>query len=194
MSTQIAAGTTVDKIISVALLMVQQHGLNGFSFRDVARLVGIKTASIHYHFPTKPDLARAVLKCVRDEFDNELRRIDSEIDQINARMQAFIYIFERTFGAGDRLCPFCMVACAQNDVPSFVREEVQKFWSCGEQWVAQQLEQGKVSGHFRRDIDAEKWARMLIATLEGAMLTARAFDDRSRLEDAGKWFLQEISG
>ena len=193
MNAQAATASTVEKILDSALLMVQQRGFSGFSFRDIARQVGIKTASIHYHFPTKPDLAHAVLKHVRSGFESELERIDNEINGINAQLQAFIAIFDDTFADGDRLCPFCMVACAQGGVPDFVRAEVQAFWSSGEQWLANKLEQGKAAGIFRRELDSQIMGRVLVAMLEGAMVTARAFDDRSRLDSAGKWFLEEIS-
>lgn len=33
--------------------MMQTRGYNGLSFRELAKEVGIKSASIHYHFPTK---------------------------------------------------------------------------------------------------------------------------------------------
>lgn len=185
--------STVEKIINTALLMVQQRGFSGFSFRDIAHAVGIKTASIHYHFPTKPDLTSAVLKHVRAGFEAELERISRELSDQDARMRAFIRIFDDTFADGDRLCPFCMVACAQEGVPGFVRAEVQAFWSAGEQWVAQELEQGKAAGIYRTDIDSMTLGRVLVAMLEGAMVTARTFDDRTRLDKAGEWFLREIA-
>ena len=193
MSAQSATASTVDRILGSALLMVQQRGFSGFSFRDIASEVGIKTASIHYHFPTKPDLAQAVLARVRGEFESELKRIDTEIVDIDLRLKAFIAIFHNTFAVGDRLCPFCMVACAQDGVPDFVRAEVQSFWSAGEQWVAKTLEEGMKAGIYRRDLDSVTVGRVLVAMLEGAMVTARAFEDRSRLDMAGEWFLREIA-
>ena len=185
--------STADKILASALLMVQQRGLDGFSFRDIASEVGIRTASIHYHFPTKPDLAAAVLKRVRSEFEGELRRIDHEISEINGRLRAFIAIFDNTLADGDRLCPFCMVACAQDGIPDFVSAEVQAFWCAGEQWVAQQLEHGMSEGIYRRDLAPITMGRILVALLEGAMVTTRTFADRSRFDKAGEWFLQQIS-
>ena len=43
-------------------LTVQAHGYSGLNFRHLAEVVGIKSASIHYHFPTKADLGAAVAK------------------------------------------------------------------------------------------------------------------------------------
>lgn len=189
---ELVAGSTVEKIINAALLMVQKRGFNGFSFRDIAAEIGIKTASIHYHFPTKPDLARAVLSEVRGGFEQELQRIDTELKQPQEKLAAFVGIFDETFGPGDRLCPFCMVACTQDGVPSFVKQEVQAFWSAGELWVADQIADGQRIGIFDPRISPNLSGRVLVSMLEGAMVTARAFDDRQRLENAAQWFMSSI--
>ena len=185
-------GSTAQKIMDVALLLVQKHGFSGFSFRDIATEIGIKTASIHYHFPTKPDLARAMLQEVRAGFQKELDRIDAEVTQPEQKLRCFFNIFEDTFGDGDRLCPFCMVACAQDGVPEFVKTEVRAFWGTGEKWAAMQISAGQDAGIFNRTISADISGRALVAMLEGAMVTARAFDERQRLEIAANWFLNSI--
>ena len=86
-----------------------------------------------------------------------------------------------------------MVACAQDGVPDFVREEVQQFWSLGEQWVQRHLERGQQQGLVRTDIDAQASGKVLVAMLEGAMITARAFGEKSRLDNARNWFLREVA-
>jgi hypothetical protein len=35
-------------------------GYGGFSFRDLATEIGIKSASVHHHFPTKASMAAAM--------------------------------------------------------------------------------------------------------------------------------------
>lgn len=189
---ELVAGSTVDKIIGSALVMVQQRGFSGFSFRDIATEIGIKTASIHYHFPTKPDLARAILNEVRTGFQLELNRIDREFNDSQEKLKAFIRIFDATFGDGDRLCPFCMVACAQDGVPNYVTQEVRAFWSTGEQWVAAQISAGQLTGVFNSAVSPVTSGRVLVAMLEGAMVTARAFNEKDRLEIAADWFLASL--
>ncbi|WP_157628311.1 helix-turn-helix domain-containing protein, partial [Ensifer sp. BR816] len=39
---------------------IRRAGYSGFSFREIAADVGVKSASVHYHFPTKERLAAAV--------------------------------------------------------------------------------------------------------------------------------------
>ena len=47
-----------------------QRGLNGFSYRDISEPMGVKNAAIHYHFPNKMDLVKALI----DENHQVLRR------------------------------------------------------------------------------------------------------------------------
>ncbi len=51
------AGDTKERIMAAARLTVQDRGYSGLSFRELAKDVGVKSASIHYYFPTKGDWA-----------------------------------------------------------------------------------------------------------------------------------------
>src|SRR4051812_4913917 len=53
---------TKQRILDAARLTVQAHGYSGLNFRHLAEVVGIKSASIHYHFPGKADLGAAVAR------------------------------------------------------------------------------------------------------------------------------------
>ncbi len=47
-------------ILDSAERRARAGGYYGFSFRDIAEDVGIKSASVHYHFPTKEALVEAL--------------------------------------------------------------------------------------------------------------------------------------
>ncbi|MEL6316780.1 MAG: TetR/AcrR family transcriptional regulator [Pseudomonadota bacterium] len=49
-----------ERILDAAERRARRGGYNGFSFRDLASDVGVKSSSVHYHFPTKADLAEAL--------------------------------------------------------------------------------------------------------------------------------------
>jgi len=51
-----------EAILEAAKRTAQAHGYSGLNFRELADEVGIKAASIHYHFPSKADLGAAVAK------------------------------------------------------------------------------------------------------------------------------------
>src|SRR5947208_98232 len=47
---------------------IRDAGYRGFSFRDLAAELGIKSASVHHHFPTKAILTAAVVRRYGDRF------------------------------------------------------------------------------------------------------------------------------
>ncbi len=51
---------------------IRQGGFGSFSFRDLAKDLNIKSASVHYHFPSKSDLGTAVAERYNRRFENAL--------------------------------------------------------------------------------------------------------------------------
>ena len=52
---------TRERIIDKAFQLMLQRGLNGFSYRDISEPLGVKNAAIHYHFPNKSGLVKALI-------------------------------------------------------------------------------------------------------------------------------------
>ncbi len=46
---------------------LSRAALNGFSYADIAEVVGIRKPSIHHHFPSKADLVRALVAGYQDD-------------------------------------------------------------------------------------------------------------------------------
>ena len=57
---------------------MQAGGFGGFSFREIAADVGIKSSSVHYHCPTKQDLAAAI---IRRWAEHSFKVIDQEFEK-----------------------------------------------------------------------------------------------------------------
>ncbi|NNL99668.1 MAG: TetR/AcrR family transcriptional regulator [Gammaproteobacteria bacterium] len=188
-----AALTTAERILAVGQEMLQQRGFHAFSFRDIAARIDIRTASIHYYYPTKADLAAALLERVRGQFEGALQQFDTSLpDQPVERLRRFARIFLDTFGDGDRLCPFCMVATGQDSIPEPARAEVLAFWQRGEAWLTGTLEQGAAQGSMSLAAPPADVAATVIAGLEGAMVTARAFGSRERLVSAADYLIATL--
>ncbi|WP_370395908.1 TetR/AcrR family transcriptional regulator [Cognatishimia sp.] len=65
------------EIVAAAANLLAQQGEAGFSLREVAKVVGIKLASLQYHFPTREMLVTAVLNDVMDGY----------VDQVGAALE-----------------------------------------------------------------------------------------------------------
>src|SRR5258707_6791147 len=81
---------------------IRSAGYGGFSFRDLAAELGIKSASVHHHFPTKAALAAAVVRRYADRFLATVASRPNETgdDAISAYRSAFRKALERDW----RMC------------------------------------------------------------------------------------------
>src|SRR5713226_3326095 len=91
-----------DAILNAAELRMQQGGFAGFSFREIAADVGIKSSSVHYHFPTKEDLAAAVIRRWAEETS---KFIDAELEKDPDPVRAWTNAFRGTALSEGRMCP-----------------------------------------------------------------------------------------
>src|SRR5579864_7089552 len=65
-------------ILDVAERLAQTRGYNGFIYADIAAQLRVTKASLHYHFPSKAELGRALIERYRKVFSGALDAIDQE--------------------------------------------------------------------------------------------------------------------
>src|SRR4029077_5288388 len=91
------------------------RGFGGFRFREIAADVGIKSSSVHYHFPTKEDLAAAVIRRWAKE-TSEL--IDKELEKDPDPVRVWTNAFRGTALSEGRMCPCTVLGAASQDLPA----------------------------------------------------------------------------
>jgi TetR/AcrR family transcriptional repressor of nem operon len=177
-----ARGDTRAQIVQHAERLIQERGHNGFSYRDLAELLGIKTSSIHYHFPQKEDLLLAVVQDYQTAWHAHIAGI---APTLSARDKLLRYCaqFETNFAGSERVCLGGSMAADVSSVPDDVRQAIQAFYRANENWIAQVLEAGRQDGTLPGGEDTAGRARALFATLQGSLLGARLFKMPARLQN-----------
>ena len=181
-----------ERILNTAERLCQTRGFNGFSFRDLADIVGIRSASLHYYFPTKADLGKALIVRYRHKLEGLLGEIERREPSVLSRFQRFVEFLIDVLGNENRLCLCGILAAEAGTLSAEMRVEIQRFFSECEGWFARQLEKGQASGELLVAGSPQVVARTILAGLEGAMITSRAFDDRKRLEESAKWLFSQL--
>lgn len=161
---------------------MQTRGFNAFSYADIARVMGVTTASLHYHFPTKADLGQRVIERYTDVFANDLDRIDASVTCPRARLDGYIDLYYRSMDEG-RMCLSGMLAADCLTLPEPMRLALTDLFDVNERWLAGVLDQGRASGDFHFHGDPVEVGRLLVAALEGGMLVARAYGQPARFQD-----------
>jgi TetR/AcrR family transcriptional repressor of nem operon len=169
--------TTTDTrqtIMDTAKAMVQAKGYNALSFRELAKAVGIKSASIHYYFPTKADLGEALARRYTETAVAYFEELAARGDDVRTTFLAYADVFRAALRNDNRMCLYGIMAAEYGDLPAEVRTAVDAFSAANVAWLSQLL----APRHPELD-EAGLRARALaiFAAIEGAQLVARGRGD-----------------
>ena len=78
--------STAERILDTAQALAQVRGYNGFSYADISAEVGITKPSIHHHFPSKAQLAEALIARYRRRFAAARQEIDDASAGVRERL------------------------------------------------------------------------------------------------------------
>jgi len=170
--------STSDEILACARNLIVSGGYNGFSYADIAEVVRIRKASIHHHFPTKVALVRTLVSRYRQDAEAGLAGLEQSITDPLEQLRAYIGHWMKCIADGSR--PFCICALLASELPLLPPEvalEVKAYFRilCG--WLTKALERASELGSIRLSRPAEVEAEMFMATVHGAMLSARVYGD-----------------
>ena len=85
-----------------------------------------------------------------------------------------------------------MLAADVTTLDTSVVEDLRRSFEDHEGWLKSVLDEGKNSGSLRFDASPRDEARLLLSSLEGAMLIARTFEDLRRFETSARHLLAKL--
>jgi TetR/AcrR family transcriptional regulator, transcriptional repressor for nem operon len=161
---------TREDILSLADRLIRTKGFNAFSYADIAGIMEIRNAAIHYHFPTKEDLGIQV--------------INREVERMNSRKREWgnlpgdeqvKKIMESFFG-NSRKGMICLTGALTSAYDTFgpnMQEKVAFMCNAILAWVTLCLEKGReeMSLHFQGK--ARDRALLLMSGLSSSLLLSR---------------------
>jgi len=184
---------TRDRILDVAQTMIQERGYNGVSFRDLSVVVKVKSASIHYYFPSKEDLGEALIARYRAFFTEGRSALDRRELTPTRALKQYVEVLRSGFRETGHMCLCGVLAAEMSTLPERLAAGVRGFFAENEAWLAGVLVRGRSSGEFRFAGSAERTAQAVFASLEGALMSAWAFTDESRIAAVGKLVVESLA-
>lgn len=158
-----------EAILAAAKSAAQMHGYSGINFRSIGEAVGIKNASIYYHFSSKADLGAAVAH----RYWQDTAKVLSAIREANPdpfqSLAIYPSIFRTSLQDGNRLCLSSFMAAEHEDLPEEVKVEVRAFADTNVSWLTQVLADAGVGSAQQ----CERRARAIYTAVAGAQLIAR---------------------
>jgi AcrR family transcriptional regulator len=171
MAQQERAQQTRDRLVDGAARAFHRLGYGLATTADIAREAGATRGALYFHFPSKEDLARAVI-----DKEQELSILSLQRPPFETMLLLCVDLAERLRSddivkAGIRLT----TEITQFDPPLLAPYEG---WMSAFGGLAQQAVD---TGEFRADLDAAAFARLLIPAYTGIQLVSDVFSGRADL-------------
>ncbi|UZD90549.1 TetR/AcrR family transcriptional regulator [Cognatishimia activa] len=168
---------TANRILNVAEKAARAGGYGAFSFREIAAEIGIKSASVHYHFPTKEALGEALAARYTDRFLSALG--DPHSGSRHENLQSYIQNYAKALKDDGLMCLCGMFGAEIQKLPESVARQTQDFFKRNLVWL-----ESVYMAAGANEIEARQNAASLISCLEGAMILARAMEDSDLFDQA----------
>ncbi len=164
--------TIRDRILDAAELRARKGGYGGFSFREIAEDVGVKSSSVHYHFPTKADLGQELVERYTQRamayLGDAVERTPSEA------IERVTQLFRNALMRDDKMCLCGLFGAERDALPAEVAAATAEFFRL----VIAYLTQG-LGPNWTGDPPAA-----ILARLEGALIVARVLEDQTLFEQS----------
>ncbi|WP_105496025.1 TetR/AcrR family transcriptional regulator [Escherichia coli] len=163
--------STYDKILRLTDTLIQQRGFLGFSYADLEKEIGIRKASIHYHFPGKTDLGLAYCEYkirMFDQLDVTLRDIPPGVQRLRAYLDAFADCAER-----EEMCGVYAMLSDSHQFSPELQKAVSQLVQAEMLILKDILASGQKSGELKSVVPPDELAIIVCSTLKGALMLNR---------------------
>jgi TetR/AcrR family transcriptional regulator, transcriptional repressor for nem operon len=181
------------KLMDLGEELIETMGYNAFSYRDLSKRAGITTASIHYHFPTKNELACAIALRARECLGRYFAELDAGNHSGLEKIRLFADQFIGTLNKQLRMCMFGMLAAEQHTLSEELKTEVRAFFNESEAWLTKLLRDAIRNKEIPPRANLARQARIIMAALEGSMLIARVQVEKNRLKESVEDIISRLS-
>lgn len=174
------SSSTADDILACARSLIVTGGYNGFSYADIAGVVGIRKPSIHHHFPSKAELVKTLVGRYREEAEEGIANLQRAMPDPIEQLRAYIAYWKACIG--DASAPFCVCALLASELPMLPEEvavQIRAYFRFLSEWLTGVFEGAALQGLVTLGSTPRIEAEAFMATVHGAMLSARAYGDTS---------------
>jgi AcrR family transcriptional regulator len=160
---------TRELIVQTADNLIRYKGFNAFSYKDISAVIGIKTSSIHYYFPTKTSLAVAVVQ----EHERQFERLTQKVvgKPVLEQITVLISVYNQYLAAG-QICLLGSLATDLHTLEEPVKVVLKELADHILNWLTEVLAHGRDEGEVFFNIPPRSKALLIITNLlAGLQLT-----------------------
>ena len=153
-------------LVMAAYARIAATGFEGLRTRDVAADVGINIGTLHYYFPSKEALIRAVVHHCIGKFAATLASEGSPAEQLQAHLEGIRYLLKTDQQQWAVLSEVSLRAARDETIAELMRES-QNHWF---EFLRGLVARGVASGSLEPGLHPEGVAATLIAAIGGVCM------------------------
>ncbi len=173
------------EILEAAEIRIRRGGFEAVSYRDLAADVGIKAASVHYHFPQKALLGAAVVDRYSDKLAAVLGPVDLTQSTVAEHLQRLCNGYAAAVQNDGMICLGCMLGAESKDLPDAVSAAARRFFTRLLDWIEAVLGDRA---------DAAALAVHVIGALQGTMILAVTLKRPELMDGVAQRLNQLVAG
>ncbi|MCY3413842.1 MAG: TetR/AcrR family transcriptional regulator [Candidatus Heimdallarchaeota archaeon] len=167
---------TQEKILQTAIHLIRTKSYNSFSYKDIANEIGIKKASIHYHFEVKNTLGISAIQEYRSRAEYLMRKVNKLERTPKEALDDYFEFFRKDLMDKNEVCLGGVMVAEFNTLTEEIQNELNSFISVYFSWLEAILEKGKSNGTFTFSNSAYNKALYITSAVQGAVMMARAMN------------------
>ncbi|GHO70820.1 TetR family transcriptional regulator [Ktedonobacter sp. SOSP1-52] len=166
-------------ILARAAPVFNQQGYVGSSLTDLMRATGLEKGGIYNHFSNKEQLALEAFEYSLSLLEQSMRQAlqgkKHALDRLLALLKYFQGIIEDPPVEGG--CPILNLAVEVDDTNLILRTRARQAMDRLQETLRRIIIRGIERQELRADIDIETWITTCIATMEGAIMLSKLYQD-----------------
>lgn len=162
---------TEDRILNVSIRLFLEKGYHGTSIDDITKAAGMTKGALYWHYKGKEDLLKKIIKKWEKDFLDGLIR---KVDEVNGgAIEKFEKMFRYTGGFAyynrELVSSFPMLATELIGAHHRIEPEIRRIYKKYQNFLSKLVLQGKRKKVFKKQINADLTALVIIAFHDGIL-------------------------
>ncbi len=166
---------TSSTILYEAEHLVKSSGFNGFSYSDIASKLGIKKASVHYHYCNKEELGIAILDKQISDFETWCFHMDQKPVSSLEKVRSYIRRSEFYIKDGNSVPPVIMLQAEISKLPDTMKQLIKEYGKIEHIWLKQTFLKTVENNEIPSYHNPSQLALMVGSFIQGATQVGRTF-------------------
>lgn len=163
-----------DRLIDAASELLWERGYTGTSPASIQKRAGVGQGSMYHHFAGKAELAGSAIRRTAETMRREVQVATARADTAVGKLHAYLDM-DRSPLLGCRLGR--LMQDSEVIADAGLRGPAAEFFAWLRGWVADTIADGQRTGELLADADPAQVAALVVATVQGGYVLARAEQD-----------------